>query len=299
VASHGAGIRVGTVQSLWREAVVMETRALDRAPNGTIMTLEKISQDYADQYERNIVAEWTDYAGRMTPRGDAAAGAIGGAGLLANQLAGPAPDEEARVLSISRNAGGVRTRLHRDYADSCKTAEFDDWPLVGPRTVVWVLCFCLAQCSGGLVARTQMFMSLCKLSFADGGMMEYNLIARCIDMALQWDQLSIGNLACMELLARRFQLIEEKYRHRMPSVEPRNVIDPDADSGLFLGLGPGSSFGRQSICVMPELSTFIGEELLKEAQITKGRVKAHELREQVKKLAKGGNHGGKNKDDEK
>ena len=82
----------------------------------------------------------------------------------------------------------------------------------------------------------------------------------------------------MELLSRRFQLIEEKYRHRMPSVEPRNAIDPDADSGLFLGLGPGSSFGRQSICVMPELSTFIGEGLLKEAQITKGRVKAHELR---------------------
>ena len=50
---------------------------------------------------------------------------------------------------------------------------------------------------------------------------------------------------------------------------------------------------------MPELSTFIGEELLKEARITKGRVKAHELREQVKKLSKGGNQHGKNKDDEK
>ena len=149
------------------------------------------------------------------------------------------------------------------------------------------------------MARTQMSMSLCKLSFAGGGMMEYNLIAHCLEMALQWDQLSIGNLACMELLSRRFQLIEEKYRHRALSVGPRNVIDPDAGSGLFLGLGPGSSFGRQSICVMPELSTFIGEELLKEARITKGRVKAHELREQVKKLSKGGNQHGKNKDDEK
>jgi hypothetical protein len=93
-------------------------------------------------------------------------------------------------------------------------------------------------------------------------------------------------------MARRFQLVEEKYRHRMPATEPRNVLDPDADSGLFLGLGPGSSFGRQSICVMPELSTFIGEELMKEAQITKGRVKAHELRETVKKLSKGDGRGG-------
>ena len=299
VATHGAGTRVGTVHSLSRAATVMENRALDRAPNGTIMMLEKISEDYVEKYERNVMEEWMDYAGRMTPRSHERAGAAAGGALLAAQLGGPPPAAEARVLSVSRNAGGVRTRLHRDYADSCTTAEFDDWPLVGPRTVVWVLGFCLAQCSGGLVARTQMFMSLCKLSFADGGMMEYNLIARCLDMALQWDQLSIGNLACMELLARRFQLIEEKYRHRMPSVEPRNVIDPDADSGLFLGLGPGSSFGRQSICVMPELSTFIGEELLREARITKGRVKAHELREQAKKLSKGCNHNGKNKDDEK
>ena len=219
--------------------------------------LEKISEDYVEKYERNIVEEWMGYAGRLTPRSHEKAGAAAGGGLLAAQLGGHPPDAEARVFPVSRNTAGVRTRLRRDYADSCMAAEFDDWPLVGPRTVVWVLGFCLAQCSGGLVARTQMSMSLCKLSFADGGMMECNLIARCLDMALQWDHLSIGNLACMELLARRFRLIQGKYRHSVPSVEPRSVIDPDADSVLFLGLGPGSSFGRQSICVMPELSTFI------------------------------------------
>eukprot|EP00972_Heterocapsa_arctica_P083138 12251675-Heterocapsa_arctica.AAC.1 len=43
---------------------------------------------------------------------------------------------------------------------------------------------------------------------------------------------------------------------------------------------------------MPELSSFIGEELMKEAQITKGRVKAYELRETVKKLSKGDGRGG-------
>ncbi len=34
----------------------------------------------------------------------------------------------------------------------------------------------------------------------------------------------------------------------------------------------------------PELSAHIGEELAKEAAISKGKVKAHELREQIKKL---------------
>ena len=51
-----------------------------------------------------------------------------------------------------------------------------------------------------------------------------------------------------------------------------------------MGLGPGASFGRSAICVCPELSEYIGEELAKEAAITKGKVKAVELREQVRKM---------------
>ncbi len=48
-----------------------------------------------------------------------------------------------------------------------------------------------------------------------------------------------------------------------------------------------SSYGRQAVCVVPELSNYVGEELSKEAAITKGKLKAHEMREQVKKLSKG------------
>ena len=40
--------------------------------------------------------------------------------------------------------------------------------------------------------------------------------------------------------------------------------------------------------VMPALTAYVGEELAKEAAITKGKVKAHELREQIKKLNGGG-----------
>ena len=43
---------------------------------------------------------------------------------------------------------------------------------------------------------------------------------------------------------------------------------------------------------MPALACFIGEELAKEAAISKGKLKAHELRESLKKL---GNNNGKNK----
>ena len=96
------------------------------------------------------------------------------------------------------------------------------------------------------------------------------------------------NLACLEMLCRRFQLVEEKHRHRLPQLESRNPLVPEADSGLYLGLGPGASFGRAALCVCPELSEYIGEELAREAAISKGRVKAVELRQQIKKLNVGG-----------
>ena len=92
-------------------------------------------------------------------------------------------------------------------------------------------------------------------------------------------------------------MIEEKYRHKLPAFESgRGAADVESDTSLFLGLGTQSMAGRMAVCVMPELSEHIGTELSKEAAISKGRVKAHELRAQLKKLQKGGGKG--NKDDE-
>ena len=133
-------------------------------------------------------------------------------------------------------------------------------------------------------------MQLCKLTFQDGGCTEYMVIARCLEFALQFDQLDIANLACLELLSRRFQLLEEKYRHRMPMFD-KGGPDADADASLFLGLGTASAFGRSAICVMPSLSQYIGEELARKAAVSKGNVKAHEFREKPKAINKGGGGG--------
>ena len=76
-----------------------------------------------------------------------------------------------------------------------------------------------------------------------------------------------------------------------------NVADPEQDHSLFMGLGTGTAVGRMSVMVMPALSAFIGEELAKEAAVTKGRVKAHELRASLSKIAggAGGQKGGNKK----
>ena len=65
------------------------------------------------------------------------------------------------------------------------------------------------------------------------------------------------------------------------------MTDPEQDHSLFMGLGTSSTAGRLSVMVMPELSAFIGEELAKEAAVSKGRVKALELRESLRKINTG------------
>ena len=91
-------------------------------------------------------------------------------------------------------------------------------------------------------------------------------------------------------------MLEEKYKHKMPSFD-KGSIDGENDTALFLGLGTASSFGRSAVCVMPSLSEYIGEELAREAAVSKGKVKAHEFREKLRLLNKGAGKGKKDQEE--
>ena len=92
-------------------------------------------------------------------------------------------------------------------------------------------------------------------------------------------------MIAFELLVRRFQLIEERYKMKLPQMDGRGgAHDPEQDTSLFLGLGSQAMMGRLALCVMPGLSEFIATELTKEASLNKGKIKAHELRQQLKRL---------------
>ena len=293
LASIRPGMTLGQTCAPTSNAVFLRNKCLDfDTPAEAPFLLEKIKIDKAPGYERDTAAEWRSYFGRLTPQEDAAAGGprfSDGLKDLLSTFESDDPDA-ARFLRIETTAGGFRSRDVKEYANTYKEAVFDCWPLQGPRTVLWRLLFVLAQTGGGFTARVQAFTNLTKLSFNDGHMAEYGPIARDLT-ALTWDQLNIANVACMELFARRSQLLEEKYRHRLPRRDTKNTTDPESDAGLFLGLGTASSFGRVSVCAMPALSEYIGAELGKEAAISKGMVRAHQLREDMKKLNGGG--GGK------
>jgi hypothetical protein len=161
----------------------------------------------------------------------------------------------------------------------------DDWVLKGPRSMRHVLRFCLDQ-GGDPSGRVGQFMVLAGLSYADTHMTEYAVIMKVIEFGIKVDNLKVTNLQSFELLARRAQLIEEKYKYAMPHVV-RGALDPEANAGLMLGLGTHALEGRSALIVMPALSEYVGEELAKEAAITKGVVKAHELRLQAIALQSG------------
>ena len=63
-----------------------------------------------------------------------------------------------------------------------------------------------------------------------------------------------------------------------------------------MGPGTAATSGRLSIMVMLELSTSIGEELAKEAAISKGKIKEHELREGLRKI-NNPNHGNRKEEE--
>ena len=108
------------------------------------------------------------------------------------------------------------------------------------------------------------------------------MLSKALDMSLQYDQVDGANLAHLELLARRVMLIEENHKYRMPQMGNDKQINAEADAGLFLGLGTAAMAGRYAIAVMPALAEFIGEELQKEANINKGRLKAFEYWQKFK-----------------
>ena len=256
---------------------------------------------------------WRSQAGRMTPRGDDALvlpvlgdkdGKGGGWERLDDESAVPAPkggggkglpaqadDKDAVCHRTMPMVYGPNLKANREFREAVHYLAEDavkDWPLVGPRSLLWVLMFILQQTLGGIVARQQQFMSLGKLNYGDKHMSEYAVLAKVLELAISFDQLHVTNLACFELIGRRLQMIEEKYRFRLPQFDGGvGAADPENDASLFLGLGAGSTHGRQSVMVMPLLAEHIGNELAREAAITKGKVKAHELRAQVKKMNDG------------
>ena len=104
-----------------------------------------------------------------------------------------------------------------------------------------------------------------------------------------YDQLDLPQLASLELLLRRAQMIELKNKSRLLP-QTGSPEDPFSDVHLYMGF----SETRGMLMVCPALEAYVGNKLHDEALASKERRKAAEERAAARppKAPKGGGGGG-------
>ena len=104
------------------------------------------------------------------------------------------------------------------------------------------------------------------LTLTDAGVSEHDLCMRILEAGSRFDQLNVGELASFELVCRRAQLVELKYKHKT------------AGSGygdeefLYMGLSETRGFTM----IAPSLEEFVSGQMAKEGAVLKEKRKLRE-----------------------
>ena len=179
-----------------------------------------------------------------------------------------APGGDLRIMAVQTDVRGQRHRPFSEAARLLVEMPFADWPIDGPRTLIWVVLFIL-RVAGTPLAWHQKFRTDGDLDDDEPGVGNHEMMCRLLEIGLCYDQLHGSNLASMELVARSIQTENERYRYRFESSE-----DAELNHNLMIGM----THGRGHICVCPALRDHVSAQLQKEAAIAKERRKAREER---------------------
>ena len=119
------------------------------------------------------------------------------------------------------------------------------------------------------------FMTDTRLDYSAGGMSEHMTLCKALELFSMYDQLDLTKSAGCELVARKCQIINEKWKHKMHAMNPANHVAGGEDDSYLL-LGTSETRGNVGVC--PELAIWLGTELSKQALSDKERRKAREER---------------------
>ena len=106
----------------------------------------------------------------------------------------------------------------------------------------------------------------------DAGAQEHEMAMRVLESAVCFEQLQAAELSVIELVARRAQLIELKYRDKVVGGGMGGTVDEYA----FLYMGTGRTRGL--LMISPALEEYVAGELSKETSAAKERRKLREER---------------------
>eukprot|EP00435_Cladocopium_sp_Y103_P076176 s26_g80.t1 len=173
--------------------------------------------------------------------------------------------EDVRTMEISYNANGERQKNFKEAVGEMAQVAFEDFPLE-PRTCLEYLR-AVGQISESCYGQHLAWVQQAKIPESNRAIHEDEILARILDTCISYDCLNASNLACMELVVRRRQLIAQAH-----SLNPAAPTYEGAD--LFLGNQYRAGGG---ICV-PALKEYVSKGLHAEAQILKERRKLAEAR---------------------
>ena len=131
---------------------------------------------------------------------------------------------------------------------------------------------------GSPIAFHHRWLELVRLDYSASGTAEHLLLCKVIELMVTYDGIRVSHIAASELIARKIQMVHERWRHKLPNFNgaagQSGATIMDDDTHLLLG----TSDTRGDVGVCPELQSWLGEQLSKEALATKERRKAREER---------------------
>ena len=180
---------------------------------------------------------------------------------------------DSRVLPVMYNARGERYRPFAEAVTALQQDAMADWPLRGPRTVLWCLKH-MATNGGSPTGWHTRWVAEQRLDPTHPNVVVHETCCRTLEQLVCFDQGNAPNLTSAEVVARQLQLAEEKEREVASEGKKDEVSDLSSEGHLYLGGG----HTRGNLCIAPELNAWISEELQKESAVLKERRKAREER---------------------
>lgn len=193
-----------------------------------------------------------------------------------------AENDDVRTLSVKYGGDGGRRRRYRESTEEMSEGDFPDWPIDGPRTCQWVVRE-IGRTAEGPREQPALWVRNARIPDGDRAIYEDLVLALILETAVCYDCLNVVNLASMEILCRKRQLLAEAHA--------ANPAAPSYEGGDYF-LGTGLRAG--GAIVAPSLSAFVSDKLKADAAILKEKRKlaeARNLRPTTAPKQKGGGKG--------
>eukprot|EP00435_Cladocopium_sp_Y103_P022526 s440_g5.t1 len=185
--------------------------------------------------------------------------------------------DDVRTLEVKFGHNGERQRSFRESVKELQMTEFEDFPL-HPRTTL-DYCRAIAGIAESATAQHHIWMNSSGIPSGDRSVYEDQILARILDVAICYDSLDVSNLACIELVCRRRQLIADAH-----------AGNPAAPSYLGAEHYLGETYKLGGGVVVPSLTDHVSRKLQAQSQIMKEKRKMAEAAS-----SKGGKKGPPNK----